>query len=81
VLCREQHCGRAHSGALADQKASEARHEIVVQKKLLVARPQNLTGHMLEVAFIQRMQSTDLFRDEHACDGEDDGQDHEKRDR
>src|ERR1039457_1561366 len=48
-------------------------HEVVVQKKLLIERPENITSYVLEVAFVQRVKSADLFREQHTCGGENDG--------
>ena len=48
----KQDCGQCYSGALAWEEAGEARHEEVVQKELLIERPENVAGHVLEVGFV-----------------------------
>ena len=66
----EQQRGGADRGVLAGEKAREARHEIVVEQELLVEGPENVSGDVFEVAFVERMQGADLFCDEDAGEGE-----------
>ena len=69
----EQQSGQAQSGPFAGQKPRETRHEVVVQQELLIGRPQNVTEHVLEVAFIQGVKRTELLGDEHPGDGQETG--------
>ena len=73
VRHREQHRGQADRGAFAREKTREPRHEQIVHQKLLVKRPQDVAGNVLEVAFIQRMQGADLLGDQQAGDSQHDG--------
>src|ERR1700727_98174 len=52
VRSGEQYGGQAHGRTFARKQAGEARHEVIVQKKLLVERPQNVSRNVLEVAFV-----------------------------
>src|ERR1700694_3335665 len=73
VRRREEDCGQPDCGTLIREEARQARHEEVIQKELLVERPENVAGYVLEVAFVKRVQSADLFCYEHAGDGDYDG--------
>ena len=69
----EQDSGHGDGGVLAQEKAGQARHEIVVEQELLVEGPEDVSGDVLEVAFVERMQGANLFRDEDADEGEEEG--------
>ena len=69
----EQHGGDGDCGVLAGEKACEARHEIVVQQELLVEGPEDVSGDVFEVAFVERMQRADSFCHERAGEGEEEG--------
>src|SRR5450755_3378472 len=68
----EQHRGQAHGGAFAREQARQTGHEQVIQEELLVDRPQDVAADVLEVAFVQRVQRTNLPGHKHAYDCEED---------
>ena len=59
---RKQHSGQTHGHALAPRNPNQPRHEVIIQKKLLINRPQHIPRDMLEVGLIQRMQHSKMPR-------------------
>ena len=70
---REQKGSNADSGVLARKKASETRHEVVVEEELLVKGPEDVSGDVFKVAFVERMQGANLFGDDDAGEREEEG--------
>src|ERR1022692_3335671 len=69
----EQYRSQSHGGAFAREQARQTGHEQVIQEDLLVERPQDVAADVFEIAFVQRVQRTDLPGRKHAYDCEKDG--------
>src|ERR1700722_7873097 len=68
---RSEQCARQrYRGGFAGDKAQQAVHEIVLQKKLLVDGPKHVAGDVGEVRFVKWMEGADLRRGENAERGE-----------
>ena len=69
VRQREQYSCERDCGRFARKQAQQPRHEVILQKKLLIASPEDIPGDVFEVAFIKRVQRADFFRDDDADNG------------
>ena len=60
VRSGEECSGERHSSGFIREKAEQAVHEIVLQKKLLIDGPEHVAGDVGEIGFIEGMQRADL---------------------
>src|SRR5579864_8670958 len=70
---REEHSSDSHGPGCAGKKALQAGHEVVLQKELLIERPENVAGDVSEVSFVEGMQRAQPLGNQHTEKDEGDG--------
>ena len=61
--------GRKSDSGVRGQEARQARHEIVLEKELLVDRPQNVATDVSEIGVVERVECASGARQEYCGDG------------